>query len=122
MVLLAVRFLAELGMLICLGIGGSQLGDSLLASVVLGLLLPLAAAGVWGRWVAPRASHRLRDPFRLGVEVTLFTAALLAVLPAHPAPAMALVGLAVWAAFLASIPSRRHEPVQPRPGTAEDVK
>lgn len=115
MVLLAVRFLAELGMLVCLGIGGWQLGDSLLASVFLGVVLPLMAAGVWGRWVAPRASRRLRDPTRLGVEVTLFVAALLAVMGAHPSPAMAVLGLAVWAAFLVSIPSRRHEPGPSRP-------
>jgi Protein of unknown function (DUF2568) len=115
MVLLAVRFLAECGMLICLGIGGWQLGDSLLTSVFLGVVLPVVAAVVWGRWVAPRASRRLRDPARLGVEVTLFVAALLAVLGAHPSPVMAVFGLAVCAAFLASIPSRRREAVPSRP-------
>lgn len=112
--LLAVRFLAELGMLACLGIGGWQLGDSRLASVFLGVVLPLMAGVAWGRWVAPRASRRLHDPARLGVEVTLFAAALLAVMGAHPAPAMAVCGLVVWAAFLASIPSRRHEAVPSR--------
>src|SRR3954470_20558206 len=71
----SVRFLVEMGMLICLGIGGSQLGGPLPVSVVLGVSLPLAAAGMWGRRVAPGASRRL------GVEVTLFTAALLAVMP-----------------------------------------
>jgi drug/metabolite transporter (DMT)-like permease len=121
MVLLAVRFLAELGMLVCLCIGGWQFGESLLASIVLGVVLPLVAAVVWGRWVAPRASRRLRDPGRLGVEVTLFVAALLAVMGAHPSPAMAVFGLAVWVAFLASIPSRRHEVVRPRPVIAQSV-
>ncbi|MFL6131398.1 MAG: YrdB family protein [Nocardioidaceae bacterium] len=122
MLLLAVRFLVEMGMLICLGIGGLQLGGPLLVSVVLGVSLPLAAAGMWGRRVAPRASRRLRDPFRLGVEVTLFTAALLAVMPAHHSSAMAVVGLAVWAAFVASIPARRHERVQLRTVAAENVQ
>lgn len=106
-------------MLVCLGIGGSQLGDSVLVSVVLGVVLPLAAAVAWGRWVAPRASRRLRDPFRLGIEVTLFVAALLAVLGAHPSPAMAVVGLAIWAAFLGSIPARGHELVPARPVNSE---
>jgi hypothetical protein len=50
--------------------------------------------------------------------VTLFAAALLAVIGAHPSPAMAVVGIAVWAAFLVSIPSRRHEPVPARPTAA----
>jgi Protein of unknown function (DUF2568) len=113
MALLVVRFLAELGMLACLCIGGWQLGGSLLASVVAGVVLPLASGAVWARWVAPRASRRLRDPARLGVEVTLFVAALVAVMPAAPSPAMAIFGLAVWVAFLASIPSRRHEVVLP---------
>lgn len=121
-VLLAVRFLAELGMLVCLGIGGWQLGDSLLASVFLGVLLPLLAAGVWGRWVAPRAARRLRDPARLGVEVTLFAAALLAVMGARPTPGTAVSGLAVWAGFLASIPSRRHEVVPSRPAIDKGVR
>jgi hypothetical protein len=113
MALLSVRFLAELGMLACLGIGGWQLGDSVLTSIVFAVALPLLAAGIWGRWVAPRASRRLRDPGRLAVEVTLFVAALLAVAWAQPSPAMAVLGLAVWTAFLASIPSRKHEPGPP---------
>src|SRR6478672_8314869 len=95
--LLALRFLAELGMLACLGFGGWQVGDTMLASIALGLGLPLVAATVWGRWIAPRASHRLRDPARLAVEVTLFAAALAVVITAKPAPAMAVLGFAVWA-------------------------
>jgi hypothetical protein len=110
MALLAVRFLAELGLLACLGVGGWQLGDSALGSAVLALVLPLVAAAAWGRWVAPRASRRLRDPGRLGVEVTLFAVALVLVLAAGPSPAMPVVGLVVWAAFLVSIPARKHEP------------
>ena len=111
MALLVVRFFAELGMLACLGVGGWQLGGFLLTSVALGVALPVLAAATWARWTAPRASHRLRDPARLGVEVVLLVAAVLAVLPADPSPAMAVVGLAVGAAFLASIPSRGHEAV-----------
>lgn len=111
MVLLGVRFLAELGLLACLAVGGWQRGDSLLASVLLGLGLPLVAAAVWGRWVAPRAARRLGDPARLGVEVTLFAAALLLMTGAEPSPAMTVAGLAVWAAWLVSIPARGHEPV-----------
>jgi hypothetical protein len=108
--LLAVRFLGELGMLACLGIGGWQLAGSVLASAALGLALPLVAAALWGRWVAPRAQHRLRDPARLAVEVALFGVALLVMLAADPSPAMPVVGAAVFAAFLASIPARGHEP------------
>ena len=109
--LLAVRFLAELGMLVCLGVGGWQRGGTLLGSAVLGVVLPIVAAGSWARWIAPRAPRRLRDPARLGVEVMLFAAALLLVMGAEPSPAMTVVGLVVGAAFLISIPARGHEPV-----------
>lgn len=112
-VLLAVRFLAELGMLACLGVGGWQLGTSLLTSLGYAVALPAAAAFVWGRWIAPRAPRRLEDPMRLGVEVSLFTAAILMVGRAEPAPTMALVGVATLAAFLVSIPARKHEPMPP---------
>jgi hypothetical protein len=113
--LLVIRFLAELGMLACLGVGGWQLGHSLLASIALGVGLVLVATLIWARWIAPRAPRRLRDPARLGVEVSLFAAALLTAMTARPSPAMATVGLGVWAAFLVSIPSRRHEAVPSRP-------
>jgi RimJ/RimL family protein N-acetyltransferase len=90
--LLAVRFLAELGMLTCLAVGGWQLGGSVLVSVLLGVALPSVAAAVWGRWVAPRAQRRLPDPARLGVEVILFGLALLVMVGAAPSPAMPGVG------------------------------
>lgn len=110
-ILLALRFLAELGMLACLGVGGWRLGDSLLTSVLLAVLLPGAAAAAWGLWVAPRAAHRLGDPARLAVEVTLFAAAFVLALGSGLTPVMPIVGFAVWAAFLASVPARGHEPV-----------
>jgi hypothetical protein len=115
MALLAIRFLAELGMLLCLGVGGWQRGDGVPVSVLLGIGLPVVAAAVWGRWVAPRAVRRLSDPARLTVEVVLFAGALVAVWGAQPSPAMSLVGAAVLAAFVISIPSRGHERVEPRP-------
>lgn len=108
-ILLAVRFLAELGMLAALAWGGWTLDGNSALSVVLALLLPLAAAGVWAAWVAPRAPHRLRDPARLAVELTLFAVALVVVLPAEPRPAGGVFGVGVWLAFLISMPARRVE-------------
>jgi hypothetical protein len=112
--LLALRFLAELGMLLCLGVGGWRVGDSTLTSVIGAVVLPVAAMAVWGRWVAPRASHRLPDPARLAVEVALFAAAGIAVVTAERP--MSLVGIAVWVAFLLSVPSRGHEPALAQSG------
>ena len=74
MILLAgIRFLAEIAMLFALGWIGSRLGgDALLLSIFLAVLLPAVAIAVWGKWVAPRARNRLKDPARLSVEVALF--------------------------------------------------
>ena len=109
--LLTLRFLAELGMLTCLAVGGWRLGGSVVASVVLSGVLPLAAVVVWGRWVAPRASHRMEDPARLAVEVVLFATAILTVAAPGPSPTMVVVGVAVGAAYVVSIPARGREPV-----------
>ena len=113
-VLLGIRFLAELGLLACLGIGGWQLGGSTVTSALLAVVLPLVAAFVWGRWVAPRAGSRLRDPARLAVEVTLFAAALLVVLAAPTGQGPVVFAFGVCAAFLVSVPSRGHEPAPPK--------
>ncbi|WP_462202761.1 DUF2568 domain-containing protein [Frankia sp. CcWB3] len=37
-------------------------------------LLPLLTAGIWGRWLAPRAARRLGQPSRLAVKLALFVA------------------------------------------------
>jgi hypothetical protein len=109
-VLLAVRFLAELGMLAALAWGGWHLTDTTPFSLLLAVALPAAAATVWARWVAPRASHRLADPARLAVEVTLFAGAFLALQAGGASLPAMLVGVALWVAFLVSVPARGHEP------------
>lgn len=67
-----VRLISELVMLVALGYVGWQLGDGVLTQLPLAVVLPLAAAAVWGLWVAPRATRRLDDPARLGVELVIF--------------------------------------------------
>jgi hypothetical protein len=110
--LLALRFLAELGMLGCLAYGGWALGDDVLVSLALAVGLPLAAALVWGRWVAPRASHRLGDPRRMGVEVVLFTVAVLVLVAGDRGATW--FGIVTWTAWLVSSPARGKEPVPDR--------
>jgi hypothetical protein len=110
--LLVLRFLAELAMLGCLAYGGWALGDDVLVSLALAVGLPLAAALVWGRWVAPRASHRLADPRRMGVEVVLFTVAVLVLGIGDPDATW--LGVGTWAAWLLSAPARGKEPVPGR--------
>jgi hypothetical protein len=45
-------FLDELALLAVLGVAGARLGGSAAASTLLAILLPLAAAVAWGRWLA----------------------------------------------------------------------
>ena len=49
---------------------------------VLGVGSPLAVAVVWGRFIAPKASHPTTDPLRLLLEVTVFAAGVAALLAA----------------------------------------
>ena len=94
---LGVRFLLELCALTALAVWGWQVSDQIVVSVLLAIAAPLVAATVWGRWVAPKARHRLEDPARLGVELLVFGAAVAGLLAAdHPRLAVALaVGYAV---------------------------
>ena len=108
-VLLLLRFLAELGLLAALSWGGWALGGGAPLSIVLAVLLPLAAAAVWGRWVAPRAGHRLSDPARVLVELALFGAGIGLVLGADPKPAAPSFGIGLGVAYLLSMPARRVE-------------
>jgi hypothetical protein len=106
-VLLTIRFLAELGMLAALAWAGWHLLDSTFGSLVLAVLLPAAAAVVWGLWVAPRARRRLADPARVVVEGALFFGTFVLVTRSDSAtvgPALLLL-----AAYLVSMPSRRVE-------------
>jgi hypothetical protein len=91
---LAVRFLLELAALAALAVAGWQLATSAALGLLLAVLLPLAAAAVWGRFVAPKASRRLADPARLLVEAGVFGSAVAALLLAgHPG----------WAATMAAV-------------------
>ena len=106
-VLLTIRFLAELGLLAALAWAGWHLVDSEFGSLVLAVLLPAAAAVVWGLWIAPRARRRLADPARAVVEGVLFFGTFVLVTRSDGstvAPALLLI-----AAFLVSMPSRRVE-------------
>ena len=71
---LALRFALELAALAAFASFGLHAirGPARLA---LAAAMVLAAAAVWGRWVAPKARRRLADPARLLVEVAFFAAA-----------------------------------------------
>jgi hypothetical protein len=108
-VLLALRFLAELGMLAALAWGGWHLMPGLVTSILAAVALPVLAAAAWGRWVAPRSGHRLPDPGRAGVELLLFLAAFVVLTQSRPHPQTVGWGLALLAAYTLSMPARRIE-------------
>jgi Protein of unknown function (DUF2568) len=71
-VALAVRFLLELGALAAFAYWGSQSGGPTGGDVALAIAAPLAMAVVWGRFLAPKAPHRLVNPARLALEIVIF--------------------------------------------------
>jgi hypothetical protein len=69
-----VRFTLELCMLAALAYGGLEAAPGLLG-YVLAVALPLAAAVVWGLFIAPKARRPTVDPLRIVLECALFGAA-----------------------------------------------
>jgi hypothetical protein len=73
--LLGARFATECALLVVLAIVGANATSGLAARIALAVLLPLAAAAIWGIGIAPRARRRWPDPWRIGAETALFLAA-----------------------------------------------
>ncbi|MGE5829209.1 MAG: YrdB family protein [Micromonosporaceae bacterium] len=87
---LTVRFLLELAALAALVYAGVASVDGA-AGWLVGVVLALIAGVVWGRYVAPRASHPPRTPARLAIEAAVFVAATVGLL---------IAGEFGWAALL----------------------
>lgn len=75
---LTLRFALELAALAALGYWGFTLDQPLWVRVVAAIAAPLLAATIWGTFVSPKATRRLVDPSRFGVEMLIFGAASLA--------------------------------------------
>jgi len=86
---LLVRFVLELCMLAALGYWGFETGDSAAAQWALGLGVPVAAAVVWGMFIAPKARYPVPIAVWIGLQVVVFGAAALGL------AAVASTGLAV---------------------------
>jgi Protein of unknown function (DUF2568) len=89
-----VAFLSELMLLGTLGVVGWRIGTGGLISIALAALFPALGALIWALWVAPRAAHRLTDPWRLITQIVLFLGA--GVLAATTA-------LVAWGVVLAAV-------------------
>lgn len=69
-----VCFLVELAMLALLTVSGWSLGDGGLIGIALAVLYPALAVVVWALFVARTAEKRLRQPWRLLLQLVLFAA------------------------------------------------
>ena len=67
-------FACELGMLALLAVAGWGLGSGGLMGIALATFYPALVILIWSVWIAPKASHRLGDPWRLIVQAALFGA------------------------------------------------
>lgn len=108
---LGVRFLCELGMLAALAFWGAQMDDEV-GGAALALAAPIAAAGVWWAFVAPKARWPAPIGVRLAIEFVLFGAACVALWSAgRPALAIVLAVLAAVTSVLNAVQERSGEPV-----------
>src|SRR4051812_23825225 len=87
---LLVRFLLELAMLGALGYWGFKTGDDAATQALLGIGAPLAAAVVWGLFIAPKATFEVPRAVWVGLQVLLFGAAALALAAVAPEQLAAL--------------------------------
>jgi hypothetical protein len=92
--LLTLRFLTELATVAALATAGALAHTAVAWRVVLAILAVVLFAVIWGRWIGPRAAHRLSDPVRLVVEILIFVVS---------AVALGLVGYPVIGIVLAVI-------------------
>lgn len=74
----AFRFVLEMLVLVGLFLFGVGAFDELLIGLVVAVLLVGIVVVIWGLFVAPKASQRLDDPARLGVELGVWFVGVLA--------------------------------------------
>jgi hypothetical protein len=98
-----VRFCLELASLAGLAVWGWRTGPTGV-NVVLAIAAPLAAAALWGAFVAPKAPRHPRDPWRLLLEATVFGAGTLAFAAAGLRGAAIVLGIAAVLHLAATFP------------------
>ena len=105
--LMVLAFLAEVALLVGLAWAGWSMTRATLSSWLLAILLPTAAAAVWGTWCSPKAPQRLPTLYRWAVKIVLFTATLGLLLTFGPQPEAGVFAALMWLAFLVSLPADR---------------
>lgn len=90
-IVLSLKFLLELASLVAAGYWGFHLTDIGILRWALALAVPAVAAVIWSIWIAPRAEHRLDQPWLVIAQLTVFGLAALALwATGQPALAVAL--------------------------------
>ena len=107
-IVLLVRFLSELVALAGFTLWGFH------EAGWFGVIPPIVAAAIWGRWMAPRSATRLPDPKRLVAEIVFFAAAASAFAAAE-APVVGII-YGVVAIGCAVLVRYVGEPDVPEPG------
>jgi len=77
---LGIRFILEISTLIAVGMYGFSLSQNVSLRVIFASVIPVIIAVVWGIFVAPKAPHHIKLPWRLIMEITIFGIATLALI------------------------------------------
>lgn len=92
---LALAFVLELVLLAALALRGFSLDAGLAVRVLAGVGAPLAVAGLWGAFLAPRSSRRLPMPWVVLAKLALFLVGAAALVGSgHPVLALLLAATA----------------------------
>ena len=106
----SVRFCLELAALAGLAVWGWETGPDGL-NIVLAIAAPLAAAVLWGAFVAPKAPRHPPDPWRLLLELVVFGAGAVAFAAAGLETSAVVLGVAAAAHLAATFVLDQRRPV-----------
>jgi hypothetical protein len=108
---LALRFILEVSALVALGYWGFHAGSGETTHWVLGIGAPLAAAVVWGLFVAPRRRFDVPNVVWILLQVLFFGAAVLGLVVSDQVwPAVVFVVLLIVNVSLMIVWQQRGEP------------
>ena len=102
-----LAFLSELAVFALLAVSGWHLVGTPWLRLVLAVLLPVAAVGGWGLWLAPRSRRRLPQPVRVVAQLGVFAASGVLAVAAGLAPLAWLVPLVASIVFAAVFAAER---------------
>lgn len=109
-----LRFCLELASLAGLAVWGLGTGPTGV-NVLLAVGAPLAAAALWGAFVAPRAPRHPPDPWRLLLEIVVFGAGTLGFAAAGHGTLAVVVGAAAVVHLTATFLFDQRRPAAPHP-------